>query len=138
MTHVPHLAGMRHEDDGRSTSVQPLQHAEHVLGARGVEVSGRLVCEHDARLGDERPRDSGALLLPSRKLCRQMGRAVREAYIRERIKDALTAVSQRHAPVNERELDVLVGRRAWQEVVRLEHKPDLSAANVRPPLLGKL
>src|SRR3712207_8863865 len=41
------------------------------LGARaGVEVAGRLVGEHDGRLGDERAGDGDALLLAARHLGR--------------------------------------------------------------------
>ena len=71
-----HLVGMRDHDDRRSVAVQALEDREHVLGARRVEVAGRLVQEDDARSDDQRACDGDPLLLAAGELrCRCWARS---------------------------------------------------------------
>ena len=67
------------------TSVRPplvdgvAQQREHLAAGARVQRAGRLVGEHDLRLGDERARDRDALLLAARQLRGPVARPVAEA-----------------------------------------------------------
>ena len=53
-------------------AVQLEHEVEHLAGGAAVEIAGRLVGEHAARLGDERARERDALALAAGELARQM------------------------------------------------------------------
>ena len=61
----------------------------------GVEVAGRLVGEHDARLDRQGPRDRDALLLAAGQLLREMVRALGEPHLAEQLEGTLTVATDR-------------------------------------------
>ena len=76
-------------------------------GAR-VEVAGRLVGQHQARLVDQRARDRHPLLLPARELAGMVVQALAEADALQRGDRARApALARVHAGVDQRQLDVL-------------------------------
>ena len=83
--------------------------------------------EDDARFGGTRARAIGVrCCCPPESCRREMGCAVAEADLPKRIDARRCGASQRHARVNERELDVPRGGRARQQVEGLEHEADLT------------
>src|SRR5258708_806533 len=85
--------------------MQAIEDGEHLLGAGGVEVAGRLVGEHHTRLTDECARDRDTLLLAARELVRMVVGAVCEADRLERFDDARPTQAGREPLVHERETD---------------------------------
>ena len=57
-------------------TAQCAQDFEHSFRGVGVEISGGLVRDDDARVGDNRARDGDPLLLTAGELRRQMPRAI--------------------------------------------------------------
>ena len=80
---------------------------------------------------DQRARDRDALLLAAGELRRMMAGAMREADAIERFFRALVPLRGRHLRVDERQLDVLGGRGARQQVEVLEHEADELVAHAR-------
>ena len=71
-----------HDDRLAELAVEPVEQVEDLLRRRAVEVAGRLVGDDDRRVGDQRPRDRDALLLPAGELVRDSdpcGRSGRRA-----------------------------------------------------------
>src|SRR6185436_8361290 len=104
----------------------------HDLG-RGcrVEVAGRLVGEEDRRVVDQGAGDRHALALAARQLVGIVVHAVAQAYPLEGAAGALPPHAARHAGVDERQLDVLQGIGAGQQVEGLEDEADLLVADRR-------
>ena len=72
---------VRHDDEaGPEFAVQLEHQREHRFGIAAIEISGGLVGQHDARLGDERARHRGALALAARQLVRTMDQALAQAH----------------------------------------------------------
>src|SRR5262249_48342726 len=91
---------------------------------RFVEISGRLVGQEDVRIGDQRTRDRGALLLASGKLVGEMGQAPFET-------DAFEGRARPRRPelavetaVDERQFDVFGDSQVRDELKRLEDEAD--------------
>src|SRR5690606_15270101 len=99
---------------------------------RGVEVAGRLVREQDGRLADDGPGDRDALLLATGQLAGTALGALGEADSRQRAERELPPSGRGKATVDQRELDVLDGAGAGEEVEALEHEADEAPAQQRP------
>ena len=117
---------MRDHDDGLSEFVdRTLQEAEHFGAGDGVEVAGRLVGEHQLRLGNQRAGDGHALLLATGQFIRSVVQALLQSQgIDEQIEPGtvglITGQSQRHE-------DVLLCGEHGQQVEALEDEADLVA-----------
>jgi hypothetical protein len=61
-----------HQHHGTPCSRQFVEQGEHLLARGAVERSGRLICQDEPGLVDQRPGDSGPLLLTSRHLLGQL------------------------------------------------------------------
>ena len=94
-----------------------------------VEVTRRLVSENERRVVDERTSDRNALLFSSRQLAGQVVRAIGEPNVREKCARSLGAAGV-VIGVEQRQHDVVDGRRAVEQVKLLKDEPDLSASNV--------
>ena len=68
---------VRHQHDGYAPAVQALEHGHDFHARVRVEVSGRLVGEHQNRIVHDGTRDRHALLLAAGQLVRIVVRAVR-------------------------------------------------------------
>src|SRR5207249_3976457 len=99
-----------------------------------IEVAGRLVGQHDARLVDQRARDRHPLPLAAGQLGRAVPAAGAEADALERVRSTAAALAPRYAAIAERQLDVLERREPRQQVEALEDEADLSSAQRREPV----
>src|SRR5213076_2488131 len=99
-----------HHDSLLELLVQPLEQREHLFGGLAVEVTRRLVGHEDRGIAGDGPRDRHPLLLAARELARIVAHPVGEADQRKR------------------RLDVLEGREHREQVVELEHEPDVGGA----------
>src|SRR3954454_5085766 len=71
---------VRDHDHGRAVFlVQLFEDAHDLVAHGGIEITGRLVGEHDARLSDDGARDGNALLLTAGQLRRKMMNARRKS-----------------------------------------------------------
>ena len=80
--------GIVRDDDERGADVGvELEHeVEYLARGLAVEVAGRLVGEHAARLGDERTRERHALALAARQFAGTMLQSMAEPHARERLR----------------------------------------------------
>ena len=111
---------------------EDLHQRENLVGALGVEVAGRLVGDDQFRVGDDRPGDADALLLPAGELPRPVVHAVRQADQVQRRFHLLAALLLRQRQKQQRQLDVLVGGEHRQQVVELEDEADVPGAATGP------
>ncbi len=122
---------VRDEDDGDAAlRVQPLEQAHDLRAGLRVEVARRLVGQDDGRLGDQRAGDGDALLLAARQLVGVVLQPVAQPDGFQRLAGPLTPLARTHAGVDQRLLDVVDGRRAAQQVERLEDEADFPVANL--------
>src|SRR6266852_446723 len=84
-----------------------------------VEVSGRLVCQQDLGLGDERPGQSYTLLLTAGKLSGTMMRALLQTYLVQPPRSLSLRCLPRHFPQQKRHGHVFQRRKFRQQVVEL-------------------
>ena len=111
--------------------LQFVEQVQDFLGGPGVQVAGGLVGDNQRRVGDNRPRDADALLLAAGKLARPMSHAIRQAnQLQDRHHLAL-AFGTRQRQEQERQLDILIGAQDRQQVIELEHEPDVPRAPAR-------
>src|SRR5256886_8766617 len=133
LVEVPHdmrpLDGVRivrhHHDGLLEFLVQPLEQREHLFGGLAIQIAGRLVRHQDRGIARDGPRDRHALLLAARELARIMVHAVGKADQRERRLHVLPPLGLRKRGQEQRQLDVLECREHGEQVVELEHEPDV-------------
>ncbi len=99
-----------------------------------VEVPGRLVGEEDGRVGDEGPRDRPRAAAGRPRAATGSGARARRGRPAPERRER-TASGAREPPsaplaVEERQLDVLEGGRAGEQVEALEHEADLGVADL--------
>ena len=99
---------------------------QDLAAGRAVEVAGRLVGEDDRRSAGERAGDGDALLLATRQLARAVRQPVAQADRVDHVVDPRRVALG--AAEHQRQRDVLLGGERRDQVVRLEHEPDLLAA----------
>src|SRR5256885_2515034 len=120
---------VRHHHDGLlEFPVQPLEQRQHLFRRLAVEVARRLVRHEDRGVGGDGARDRHALLLTARELPWRMVHAVLESDQRERRLHVLAPLGLGERRQQQRQLDVLVGGEHRDEVVELEHEPDVRGA----------
>ena len=120
---------VRHHADRRAGPVQLVQQLHHRLAALRIEVTGGLVGEQHDRFAGDGARHGDALLLAAGKLAGEVLGAVRHPDALERLADALAPLGRGHAPVGERQLDVLEDRQVADQIEALENEPDLAVAH---------
>jgi acyl-CoA thioesterase I len=125
---------MRDEDQGRATvALQGEQQVDDRVPRGLVEIAGRLVGDHDGRIGHKRAGDRHALLLATRELGGIMVQAAGEADGREFLFGAREGV--RLVGEFEGQGDVLEGRHGGHEMKGLEDDADAAAAEARQLVL---
>src|SRR5438105_5694714 len=122
---------VRDEHDRVALPVQLVEERHDLGSGRGVEISGGLVGEEDARVVDESTRDRDALALPSRELARMVGHPIGEPDRFQRPDRPLFPLLAPEPGIDQRQLDLLERARARQEVEGLEHETDLLVADGR-------
>ena len=124
------------DDDqtGSGTAVELEHQVEHLRGGVAVEITGRLVSEHDGGRGDQRARQCDALALAARQFAGSVLDAIGEPHALQdtcrrgaRPLGRLAADEQRHRHVVER-------GKFRQQMMELVDKPECAIA--QPPLVG--
>ena len=99
------LVGDQHDRD--AVAGERAEQRHHLVAGARIEVAGRLVGQHQARLVDQRARDRDPLLLPAGELAGMVVQAVAQADPLQRGRRALAARARVHARVDQRQLHVL-------------------------------
>jgi hypothetical protein len=99
------------QDESLSLPVQLLEELHDLPAGGRVEISRRLVREHEAGSIHQSPRDGDALALAPGELARTVPAAIRQAEIRHHRLGDGAPPSLRHPGVHQGQLDVLS---AWQ------------------------
>src|SRR3954469_8135365 len=123
---------VRDHHHGRSVLlVQLLENAHDLVAHGGVEIAGRLVGEHDARLSDDGARDGDALLLAAGELRRKVMNARRKSDAIERRQREFLPLAGCDLAIQQRDLHVVEHRQIRDEVEALEHEAELLVAHLR-------
>src|SRR5258705_2031622 len=123
---------VRDHANRRPSAVQGPEQLHDRFAVGRVQVPCRLVREQDRGVTNDRPGHRDALLLASRQLYRIVLGAVRHPDLFERLLYPLGALRPRHAPIGERQLDILGDGEIADQVERLEHEPDAPIADTGP------
>lgn len=120
-----------HQDHRRTRfPVQLFEQLDDACPCRTVEVPCRFVREKDTRVIDEGTGDSDALLLSTRKLCREMMQTVTQANTLQ--EDSGSPLGVGNATEVQRNLDVLNRGQCRNELEGLEYEADLFPAQLSP------
>ena len=122
------LVGDQHDRDAVAGERGEQRH--HLVAGARIEVAGRLVGQHQARLVDQRARDRDPLLLPAGQLAGMVVQAVAQADPFQRGRRALAARARVRARVDQRQLHVLERGRAREQVEALEHEAERPVARL--------
>src|SRR2546422_2369841 len=129
---------VRDHHDGLTLRVQVGEDLHDLLTRGRVEVAGRLVGEQDAGVVHQCSRDGHALALAARQLVRLVLHPVPEPHALQRPR-RLRATRLRPEPrVDERQLHVVQGGRAGEQVERLEDEADLLVADPGQLIVGQI
>ena len=111
-------------DDGDARVVEFLEQPHDLDAGAGVEIAGGLVGQDEFRLVDQGAGDGDALLLSAGKLAGMMVTPVAQADLLQRLEGALSAFTVRNdgQVVKHRQLDILQGAGARQEIEALKHE----------------
>src|SRR5580704_13719479 len=88
-----------------------------------IKISGGLIGQNDGRIVDQRARNGHALLLPTGELVRLVTLAMRQAQQLQHLASPFRAAGNLRC-VEQRQLDILEGAGAWQQIERLEDEAD--------------
>ena len=126
-----HLGIMGYEDDGDPLlPVECLEELDNLRARLGIEVPGGLVRQDDPGIVEQCPGDGHPLLLASGQLRGPVRLPVRQTHQREHLPRLAAARRRRYPVVEGRQLGVLQGGGAGQEVVVLEDEADLVVAHI--------
>ena len=117
------------EDDGVALGVEVVEERHDLLAGLGVEVAGGLVGEDDGGTVDQRAGDGDALALAAGELVGLVHHAGAEVDGLEDGLGAFGALGGGRAVVDERQLDVVEGGGAGEQVEGLEDEADLLVAD---------
>ena len=118
-----------HQEAGATFAVHLPHQLEHAVGRRGVQVAGRLVCQHEVGVHGERPRNRYPLLLAAGHVGGQVARNLRQAHTLHQAAGAGGYVRAWETAVHQqRHHHVLLRRKGRNQVVGLEHEADRVSA----------
>ncbi len=132
-----HFRFVRHDQDGDAGLVEFLEQLHDLHARGGVEGAGGLIGQQHDRRVYERAGDGDPLLLSAGELCGDVSHAVTEPHPFERRLGPRAPLPARHARVQERQLDVVEGTGAAEQVELLEDEADLPVANLREGVPGQ-
>src|SRR5262245_3590696 len=113
-----------HDERGAVHAVHLEQELEHLICGLRIEIAGRLVGEHEARLEYERARDRHALAFAAGELADRVIHAVLEADLGEQAQRALAHLLRAQSAEQARHHHVLARVELGQQVVELEDEPE--------------
>src|SRR5262249_16915523 len=123
------FAFVRHKDDRISFRVQFVEQFHDFHARLGIEITRWLVGKNDRWVINQRSRYGHTLTLPAGKLIRLMMDAIRQFYHGQRQLCALGAFFRADTAVNQRQLNVVQGSSARQQVEGLEDKSNFLVAD---------
>src|SRR5437763_1476637 len=104
--------------------MQLLEDLHHFGAGAAIEVSRRLVGQHDSRLIGQCPGDGSALGLASGYLAGPVSGSIAQTYPLEQCMGPSVALFGAKAAVDHRQLDVLLQRQAPKQIEGLEDEAD--------------
>src|SRR6202142_1752392 len=123
---------VRYHDHGLLVlSVQQLQQTQDVLGGMPIEVPSRFIADQQRRISNQRPRNGDTLLLTAGKLAWQVLASIGQTNQFQRHGDFLPAVAWRQGRQEQGQLDIALGSKRRQQVVKLEYESDVARTPVR-------
>ena len=102
-----------------------------------VEVTGGLISEQDCRVADHGPGHGHSLLLAATQLRRQVPGPGAETDTLQRRQACLFNIPATAYHLKGQR-DIFKGSKVWQQMKRLENKPDLAAAQLGPLILAEV
>ena len=125
------LGVVSHEHDGGAHLIDLLEQVHHLARHEGIEVAGGLVGEDQRRVAGNGAGDGDALLLAAGELRGHVLHAGGEPDQLQGLGDALVALRRLHAPIAQRDIDIVVDVEVGYEVEALEDEADLLVAHAR-------
>ena len=140
---------VRHVDERDADLLLQIDELDlHVLAELRVERRERLVQQQHRRMGDQRPRDRHALLLPARKLVRVALAEAGQPHVRERLGQLARNLARGRLRHLQRKGDVALHGHVREQCVALEYgahraalgRPvgDVAAVQQNAPAVGKI
>ena len=120
-----------HDDRLPELPVQLLQHAQHELGVRRIQIAGRLIGKQDSGAVDDRACQSNSLLLAPRELARSVRALSLETQKPQQLlaEGAISGVPRISTGVNPlRQLEIFLDAQRRKEIEPLEDEPDFPNA----------
>ena len=122
---------MGHQHDGVALRIQVLQNPHHHHTRSRIKRPCGLVGQDDFAAIHQRAGDGHPLLLTTRQFAGQIGGFVAQAQIGEQLHRALVAQFFIHARIHRRQSHVVTRAQTRQQIVALENKAKLFAAQSR-------
>ncbi len=132
-----HLWVMGDDNHRVPGGVQFSQDTHHLLAAVGIECAGGFVGENHLAAVHQRPRDTHPLLLPARQLAGPVAGVPGQAQAREQFPRSAVALGLRCAGIDRRHFDVMQGTQVREQMVALEDKTEVVAAQLRQLLIAQ-
>ena len=90
----------------------------------GIQCTGRLICQKDFRIVDDRPGDCYTLFLTSGKLIRDKIHTVRKSDLVKCRRRTFHTLCFRYARIDQRQCNIIQCSLSWQKLKRLKYKTD--------------
>src|SRR5712691_4018078 len=127
---------VRHHAEGRATFMELAKQVHHRLAVHGIRVSGGLIGQQNRGVAAQGARHRYALLLAAGELGGIMPHAMRHSDAVEGLVNSSLTLNAGHAPIGERQLDVLVHGQVADQIEGLKNEADLAIADAGA--LGRL
>ena len=114
-----------HDDRLAMLPIQHLQKVQDLIGSFAIEITGRLIGEHDFGVVREDTGEGDALALADAELRWFVIGTIGEPDLLQQLISALTLLRVRPPLEPQRDLDVLASAQVWNEVKGLEDETDL-------------
>src|SRR5688500_2453657 len=111
--------------------IEPMHELEDFLGGSLVEIAGGFVGDQNRRIGNDGARDRDPLFLPAGKLAWIMVHSLRQTDHAQRRFGMSPTLFLRQRRQDERQFDVLQGRKHGNEIVKLKDKTHVARAPYR-------
>src|SRR5688500_11472924 len=113
--------------------IEPMHELEDFLGGSLVEIAGGFVGDQNRRIGNDGARDRDPLFLPAGKLAWIVVHSLRQTDHAQRRFGMSPTLFLRQRRQDERQFDVLQGRKHGNEIVKLKEKTNGARAPWRQP-----
>ena len=129
---------MGRNDRGKlKITVQTCNQLKYRVGCPAVQVAGRLICQQNLRLSDQRPRQCSTLLFTARKFACAMMTPLRQANFLQPLQGFLFGVGLRVAPHQQRHGNVLKRGKLRQQIVELPNEANFAVTKISSGIFRK-